>query len=151
MIRPRCFLVKSVSKLPVEWSCSGLMPASISCCTCHHGCCCGSISACRGPQLSHRSAGGGGTHRASSSALTLSQFSLSLAAALGDKRRLDQSRQLGQPRAIKTPVSVLRQRGQMGPTSTQTQTKGPHIHQGAWPHLHPNEAGVEGSMLPSPR
>lgn len=81
------------------------------------------------------------------------QFSLSLAVALGDERRLDQTRQLGQPRAIKTPVSVLRQRGQMGPTSTQTQTKGPHIHQGARPHLHPNEAGVEveGSTLPSPR
>lgn len=70
VIPPRCFLVKSVPKLSVEWSRSGLMPASISCCTCHHGCCCGSISARRGPQLSHRSAGGGGTHPGPSSALT---------------------------------------------------------------------------------
>lgn len=32
----------------------------------------------------------------------------------------------------------------MGPTPTQTQTKGLHIHQRPQSHLHPNEARVEG-------
>lgn len=35
----------------------------------------------------------------------------------------------------------------MGPTSTQTQTKGLHIHQRPQPHLHPNEERVEANTL----
>lgn len=78
-IKPRC-----------SWSeknCSGLLPVSISHCTCLHGCC-RSISACSRPQLSHHSAGDVNIPQ---SHLLNPQFSLSLAVALRDKRRPDKA------------------------------------------------------------